>query len=924
MPILFSTLKKHFIVSIALIPLTAQAADFTIVNTQTAAQTLGDNETGIIEIGGQLNTGANSAIDANGLNITINNAGTITTDIDGIHLDGSNAILINSGLITAGDDGIDSLGAGATITNTGTITAGNTTSNDGIRVGGNNTTVINSGTITAGDDGIDSYATDVVIINSGTITVTGAFSDGIRTTESNTTIINRGTITASDDGIESTSTGTVITNFGTIIADDEGIYSTGNNAVIRNSGTISTTGVSGVAIYSSGSHDSLSNDGLIITKGEKGYGIRSAGENSNISNNGTISTEGLSGYGISLLADYVVASNNGSIITEGEKGYGIRSDAEYAQISNNGTISTEGVTAYGINSYGNSTSITNNGTISTIGNDSYGVRLDGEYVQIINNGIINTAGQSGHGIRSFSDSALIINNGDIFISGKFSNGIDSNGDNASISNNGNISSSGQYSAGILAALSATSVTINNSGNISTSGDSADGISLYSSDSIINNSGSITTYGNTAFAIHVVADNAIINNSGLISAIGIGAASILGGGDDQYKDSTVNLLAGSQIIGTIDLGGDDNAGGDNDTVNIYAGSVSANLTLFNVENINLIGAAAIISGNNVVTVDPTTEIARSLVLSGTTSAIHNTVSQRATHKTPFKPVQVAALTLSPGMLFQQRTPTAWAQAFGGISNHDAEGSSMAYGSNHIGFTLGYEWDIDQTRVGLLGGVVHSKTKTDIVSSQTESDSYYIGGYGLFSFDSFNLSTSLIGGYASNDNTRLVIDNLNGVEVAKSDFSSVFISPSVTISSAYAVADRLELRPSVSLNYSMAWLNDYQEQGTANSNLSIDDRTLKVATARSQISAAYQLDDYSEFSFRVGVSSRHSNDDDIQGSFAGNSFSFTNAGDENVSGKFAGINLRVANQNNLTLVVDMEFGGSSKEDYRNGEISLEYSF
>ncbi|PHS32993.1 MAG: hypothetical protein COA95_01360 [Methylophaga sp.] len=124
--------------------------------------------------------------------------------------------------------------------------------------------------------------------------------------------------------------------------------------------------------------------------------------------------------------------------------------------------------------------------------------------------------------------------------------------------------------------------------------------------------------------------------------------------------------------------------------------------------------------------------------------------------------------------------------------------------------------------------------------------------------------------------------------------------------------------------MEWLDSYKEKGTTNSNFKVGDRTLKVLTAKVQLAAVYQLDKHSELEFRVGVTARNSDDDDTDVSIAGNSFSYANAGDENVEGRFAGVNLRVANQGNLTLMVDAEFGGNSDEDYVNGEISLEYQF
>ncbi|MFT6909594.1 MAG: hypothetical protein ACJAS1_006317, partial [Oleiphilaceae bacterium] len=40
--------------------------------------------------------------------------------------------------------------------------------------------------------------------------------------------------------------------------------------------------------------------------------------------------------------------------------------------------------------------------------------------------------------------------------------------------------------------------------------------------------------------------------------------------------------------------------------------------------------------------------------------------------------------------------------------------------------------------------------------------------------------------------------------------------------------------------------------------------------------------------------------------------------------AGASIRVVDENNLTLVADMEFGGNSDEDYAAGSVSLEYVF
>jgi Ethanolamine utilization protein EutJ (predicted chaperonin) len=99
---------------------------------------------------------------------------------------------------------------------------------------------------------------------------------------------------------------------------------------------------------------------------------------------------------------------------------------------------------------------------------------------------------------------------------------------------------------------------------------------------------------------------------------------------------------------------------------------------------------------------------------------------------------------------------------------------------------------------------------------------------------------------------------------------------------------------------------------------------VLTARIQLAAAYKFDQSSEFEFRVGMNSRHTNDEDTQVTLAGNNFTYSSVGDDSVSGGFAGINLRVADSGNLSFVADAEVGGNNNENYIAGNLSLEYSF
>jgi hypothetical protein len=563
-------------------------------------------------------------------------------------------------------------------------------------------------------------------------------------------------------------------------------------------------------------------------------------------------------------------------------------------ISNQGSISAQG-TAHGILSTSESATISNQGSISTAGDFARGIYSVGDNATIRNQDSISTQGAGAYG----NDGA---------------HGIYSTGLNVAISNQGSISTVGVTAIGILS--QGSNATITNSGSIVTISYDARGIRSDGDNAVITNSGTIVTRGQYADGILSTGADATINNSGLISVTGPDATAILGSGNDE--DITLNILPGSQIMGRIDLGDT----GDNDTANVYGG-VSANLTFENTENINLFGTG-VRSGNNVVTVDTTGESTRGVALASMTSSIHNVIGQRMAQITPLEPVQVVALTLSPGMYFEEHKPAAWAQVFGGTFDRDAEGSALAYDYDHVGMNFGYEWDVNQHRVGLMGGVVSTDTQTQTASFSSDANNYYVGAYGNRKMNGFNITGSLLAGYGDHENDRLVIDNLNGFEVAQSDFDSFFISPSLTIASAYTVDDRLELRPSASMSYSMAWLDGYSEQGTTNSNITVDDRKAKALTAKVQLAAAYALTTSSEFEFRVGMNGRHTNDEDTKVGIAGSQFKFSNAGDESVTGGFAGASIRVVDENNLILVADMEFGGNSDEDYATGSVSLEYVF
>ena len=560
-------------------------------------------------------------------------------------------------------------------------------------------------------------------------------------------------------------------------------------------------------------------------------------------------------------------------------------------ITNNGTITSvnDAIEGPGGDNTGAIATVINNGTITTTANsaDADAVNFGGGTAPTLiltNNGTIETFATTigAEAVVSGGENNIIINNGTIATRGTTADAITLSGDNAgTITNNGTIITKGFNAHGIFylnPGGAQVSLTINNTGSIVVEAQSSNGI-------LLNNEADV-----------------IVNNSGLIKVLDSTEEAIRGGSGVD----TLNLLSGSQIIGIIDL----NNG--TDIVNISGANNSSTLTLTDTETINLINGNGLLVGDVVTMVDPTGQSVSSAVLSSTTFAVHNVVNQRLAHHQPLKPIQVATSELTSGMVFQERAPQIWGSALGEIRERDLEGIALGYDHNYIGFTGGYEASFYKARIGLLGGFVRSTVKTTgdkfgrIRSVDTDTDSFFVGAYSQYFLGGINLTTTLMAGYEDHENDRAVVDNLNGFETAQADFSSLFISPSLTVSAPYRVGTQVELRPSMTFAYSAGWYDDYAESGTTRSDLIIDDRNVHALTGQLQLAAAYSLAEESELEIRAGAKARYTDNDDIDVTLAGTDFRIPNASDDSVYGGYLGVNIRVAIVDRINLVADVEHG------------------
>ena len=591
------------------------------------------------------------------------------------------------------------------------------------------------------------------------------------------------------------------------------------------------------------------------------------------------------------IGDVITIQQAGNITVNGIPG--VQAANVDVTVNNSGRINTTGANATGIDSTTNDVTINNNGTISTTGNNAFGINSTGPSATINNSGLISTTGDNAEGIYATGNDATIVNTGSITTAGDNADGLWADGGN--------------------------NATIINSGTVTVTGDNGFGVAGTGANANIINTGSIMVTGGPGnAAVGLTGNNSVLTNSGLISATGPATVAIFtGGGGNQ----TLNLVDGSRIFGTIDLGG------GTDVVNILGSFPSAQMTFAGVESIVVApGVAAVTNGTtSVTTFDGTGAAVLSSSLASITGGIHQVVNHRINYIQPVKPIQVATNDLTAGMLFQEQAPVAWGEIFGATRERETHGNVQQHEHHYGGFAGGYEQDLHNARVGLLGGYARSSIETSLSSIDLQTDSFFVGSYVHIKFASIDITGTLIGGFEDHENNRVVFNNLTGIETANANFDSYFISPSLTFSKSVEVSGKVVIQPSATFAYNAGWYDDYTETGTTASNLTIDDRDSNVISTRLQLASIYRYNDSVNYGVRAGIKSRHIDDDDVEANLAGANFRFSAIGDDDVFGGFIGGNLQVAFQDSFSLDADIEYTGmAGDEDEIAASISLHYLF
>ena len=435
-----------------------------------------------------------------------------------------------------------------------------------------------------------------------------------------------------------------------------------------------------------------------------------------------------------------------------------------------------------------------------------------------------------------SDNVSVTNSGSI--SGA-SRGVD-------VINDGRVINSGSISGGAVGVQGSNNLSLVNRGSISGGQLGIDGggvVGVANSGSISGGAGGITTgtltlsnsgtVSGSNFGVSVISLTSLTNAGRIVG--GAGGAIREGGG----ADTTLTLLPGSVIVGTIELGGGVN------TLN-FGGGLNLATTFETAAPVigDSGGVPFLVNGTQVIVVDPTGFAAAEIWLETFATSILNAIEANAgaagsggVGGSPAAPASLAAADPDgPGQ-------GVWGSFIGGLRDQDAEGSVAGLELTYGGALLGADalhWE-GLTLGGFLGGAL-SRQEVEGDAQEIDATSALGGLYLRQDWGGAWAGLTLAGGWVGHESERRVANNLapGGIERARADYDGYFVLPAATLGTRLGeLLPGLGLEPSLRLHYAGLFLEDYAEEGSA-APLRVESRDLHQAGGRMQLALPYRFE------------------------------------------------------------------------------------
>ncbi len=541
--------------------------------------------------------------------------------------------------------------------------------------------------------------------------------------------------------------------------------------------------------------------------------------------------------------------------------------------------------------------------------------------------------------------------------------------NATTFNYGNVSVTGPISNGILTTTTIGNATTVNSGTVSVVGTNLGlgvgfgtlagtniGIATNATSGNVTvvNSGTVDVSGPGNVGISMNASGTSqLANSGTISAPGGIAVQF----SNTLDPDTLTLLPGSFIVGAINLIG---AG---DTVNVNAGN--QNLTFNTLAGATVTGNVPfIVSGNRIVSVDPTGFAVTDRRLMDFTRAVSATLGGRASDAAAsggagtgtgsalgfaaydnsasrfddaFAQVMGYAKAPDNAVVFKNPTMTApdgttvWAKGFYGQRTQQADGPVLRNVTNFYGGAIGADrlaWP-DLRLGGFVGGGAIN-TSIDLNSGSGASDIVFAGVYGRKDLGPAFVDFALLGGHTGNRTTRNINNNTlaNGLEIATASFGGWFFSPEIAAGYRYDFAPGWTVTPAGRLRYLAANYDGFTETGST-ANLTAGGRTLQNAEERADLTLTRTLlSDAGRF--QVGLTAgvlgqQRTGSGTVNAILLGQALAFATPGKSSISGGYAGASLDWRTRSGVSLFAAAEYTAmTDSSNTVTGKAGLRYGF
>ncbi|TPJ81288.1 autotransporter outer membrane beta-barrel domain-containing protein [Mesorhizobium sp. B2-6-2] len=626
--------------------------------------------------------------------------------------------------------------------------------------------------------------------------------------------------------------------------------------------------------------------------------------------------------------DTGIVAPNGAIETFGIGADAVRMLNSGQQLTNYGLIATFGDGAANVHSQGLDATILNNGVILATGDGSIGVLSEVGNAHIVNDGAIEALGVASYGIISDAPGGRVDNRGFIGVSGTAAAGIIGDGPDLEIDNSGSIEAYGIAAAGII--WQSNGLRLENSGSITVSGLASVGIGASGNDIAIANSGTVNALGTASTGIGTLFGNATIGNSGSVIVEGTGAVGIAAQGSNSvvtnsgrvFSDqsvaiylgapgATLNLLGGTAIQGPIVFSG----GGNTVTFGLALNAVMSFSGSGVPQTVLTGGRPFVTSGDSVAVADITGFASSGPLIEDLVDGIAGVAEARMS---------------TPGNGLPAPHPDAWISTFGGIRAQGGSGASAGFSEALGGVVAGAEKRAGDGFLGglLLGGAAGS-TEIDDDAQEIAHRSVFAGGYLGYDGGSHFAGVTLIAGAIEEHSRRRVANNLvlDGVETARADFSSVFLSPSVMFGTRLPVAAGT-LIPSVRLRYVGFFVDDYGEIGS-DGDLAVARRNVNVFSARGQLALALAPvgtpSQAWQTMLRAGIDAIAQNSGEVSATLLGQDISFPAGGKKFVLRGFAGADVAAQVGAGMMLNAGFEAGyGSDNAFTVRGQARLSKAF